>query len=157
MPPPAPESPEQFARRCLMLDVPLVALVLVFSFLVSSFAVLNGDFFRHLALGRLLAAGAYTFGSDPFTWGSGDAYWVNHSWLYDLLVYGIYRIPHVGGAAVVVVKALLVTALAEVLMRVGRRRGQGLWVPAACTGLAILALSPASSCSRRASPYSSWA
>jgi tetratricopeptide (TPR) repeat protein len=142
--PPArpPESPERFARRCRVLDGLLVALVLLFAFLVASFAVYNSDFFRQLATGRLLAEGKYTFGADPFTWGSGDAYWVNHSWLFALLVYGIYRIPEIGGAAVVVCKALLVTALAEVLMRVGRRHGRPLWIPAACTALAVLALSP---------------
>jgi hypothetical protein len=148
--PPAPAAPpeeppgaaESFARRCLVLDVLLVALVLVFAFLTASFSVQNGDFFRHLAVGRLLAQGAYTFGSDPFTWGSGDAYWVNHSWLFDLLVYALYQIPAAGGAAVVVFKALLVVALAEVLLRVSRRRGQSLWLPAACTGLAVLVISP---------------
>ncbi len=161
--PKSPASPERYARRCLVLDGMLVALVLVFAFLVASFAVHNGDFFRQLATGRFLAEGKatwgidcwlgrrpaqlpagdqYAFGSDPFTWGSGDAYWVNHSWLFGLLVYGVYRIPDVGEAAVVVLKALLVTALAAVLLGVGRRRGRPLWVPAACTGLAVLALSP---------------
>jgi hypothetical protein len=138
----APVSPERFARRCRELDVLLVALVLVFSFLVASFAVSNSDFFRHLATGRLLVEGNYPFGGDPFTWGSGDAHWVNHQWLFGLLAYLVYQVPGIGGAAVVVLKALLVTALAGVLLRVGRRRGRPLWVPAACTGLAVLALSP---------------
>ncbi len=149
LPPPAASAPEEppetahrFARRCLVLDVLLVALVLVFAFLVASFAVRNGDFFRHLASGRLLVQRGYTFGTDPFTWGAGDAYWVNHSWLYDLLIYGLYQIPSIGGVVLVVLKALLIVALAEVLLRVSRRRGQGLWLPAACTALAILVLSP---------------
>jgi tetratricopeptide (TPR) repeat protein len=43
---------------------------------------------------------------------------------------------------VVVLKALLIAALAEVLLRVSRRPGQRLWLPAVCTALAILVLSP---------------
>jgi hypothetical protein len=126
---------------CRRLDALLVVVVLLFAFLVASFPVYTSDFFRQLATGRLLAQGAYPFGADPFCWSTDGVYWANHSWLFGLVVYGLYQIPQVGGAAVVVFKALLVTALAAALVAAGRRPGQRLWAPAACAGLALLALS----------------
>jgi hypothetical protein len=134
-------SLEEFTRTRGYLDAVLVALVLAFAFLTASFPAANGDFFRHLATGRLIAQGQYQFGVDPFTFSAGGDYWVNHSWLFALLVYGLYQLPSIGGAAVIVFKALCVTALAEVMLRTGRRAGQSLWIPAACTVLALLAAS----------------
>jgi hypothetical protein len=145
LPPPAqsrPEAPERYLRTCRLLDGLLVVVVLAFAFLTASFAVRNSDFFRHLASGRLVAGGNLPDGTDPFTWGSGNVYWVNHSWLFDFLIYSLYSLPSVGPEAVVVFKALLVVVLAGVMLAAGRRPGQPLWVPAACTGLAVLTLSP---------------
>ena len=136
-----PPSPARFARALFRLDAVLVALVLLFAFLVASFPAYNGDFFLHAATGRLIAQGKYTFGADPFTF-TAPGRWVNHSWLYDLIVYAVYQVPLIGGAAVVVVKALLIAALAAVMLRAGRKPGASLWVPAVCTALALLTLSP---------------
>jgi len=124
------------------LDGILVALVLIFAFLIASFPATNPDFFRQAATGRLLIQGAYHFGVDPFTFSGDQVYWVNHSWLFGMLMYALYQIPTIGGAVVVVFKALLVAALAEILLRTSRRAGQSLWIPTACTALAVLAVSP---------------
>jgi hypothetical protein len=147
IPLPSPSKPsalsgERFTRLCGWLDGALVVLVLVFAFLVASSPVINSDFFYQLATGRLLAHGDYSFGIDPFTYTSDGTYWVNHSWLFALMVYALYQIPAIGGAAVVICKALMVAALAAILLRTSRRAGQSLWIPAACTALAILAISP---------------
>jgi tetratricopeptide (TPR) repeat protein len=144
--PPLPQAPAMSAEKLTRirggLDGILVALVLVFAFLVASFPVTNPDFFRQLATGRLLAHGEYHFGVDPFTYTTESERWVDHSWLFALLLYGLYQIPSIGSIAVVVAKALLVVGLAEIMLRTGRRVGQSLWVPAACTALALLTLSP---------------
>src|SRR5262249_14525852 len=133
---------ERLPRQLRLLDGVLVAVVLVFAFLVASFPATNSDFFLHLASGRLLAEGNYHFGVDPFTFTTEGVRWVNHSWLLDLLAYTLYRVPDVGGTLVVVVKALLAALLAGLMLRVAYRPGQGLWVPASCVALAVLALSP---------------
>jgi tetratricopeptide (TPR) repeat protein len=114
-------------------------LVLVFAFLAASFPVRNADFWLHLAGGRLLAGGQYPFGVDPFSYTTAGTYWANQAWLFDLAVYGVYTLA--GGAALVVLKALVVTALAGLMLLVRRRGGPG-WVPAFCTALALLAMSP---------------
>ena len=121
------------------LDFILVTMVLVLSFLLGSFAVRNSDFWMHLATGREIAQGHYQFGKDPFSYTSGDTTWVNHSWLYDLLVYLGYSA--LGDTPLVVLKALGIAAFAVVLLQI-RRPDQSLWIPAASTGLAMLTLSP---------------
>jgi hypothetical protein len=139
--PTPPLSSEQLAHRLWVLDVAIVSLVLLFALLVVSFPVTNSDFFLHLASGRLLAEGRFPFGHDPFASTTEGVYWANHSWLYDLAVYGLYQLPGVGPAAIVVLKGLLVAVLAGVMLLTARRSGQSLWIPAACTALALLALS----------------
>jgi hypothetical protein len=142
--PPAPPQPvisaEAFTRQRGYFDAVLVALVLGFAFLIASSPVVHADFFRQLAAGRLVAHGDYPFGGDPFTYSAEGTYSVNHSWLFALLVYGLYQIAE-SGVAVVVAKALVVVLLAEILLRTSRRRGQSLWIPVVCTVLAILTAS----------------
>ena len=135
------------------LDMALVVVVLVLAFFLASFAVHNSDFWMHLATGRLLAQGGYTFGVDPFSYTSYKVFWVNHAWLFDWLLYRGYQA--LGGPALVVVKALLITLLAGVLLLI-RQPGsapsaqgddkkvwsQSWWLPAVGTALALLALSP---------------
>src|SRR5262249_55917530 len=64
--------------------------------------------------------------------------WINQTWLYDLLCYGLYSA--LGGAALVFAKALLVVGLALVLLRLSQA-GPGWWIPAFCTALALVAMS----------------
>src|SRR5579883_1246040 len=117
----------------------LVLLVLVFAFLSASFLARNSDLWFHLASGRLLAKGQFSFGKDPFAYTTQQTYWANHSWLFELTLYGLRE--RIGDSGIVVLKALLVTALAGVLLSV-RRREQSLLVPAFCTTLALLAMNP---------------
>jgi hypothetical protein len=121
------------------LDGLQVLLVLVLAFFSASFAIRNSDFFLHLATGRALSQGTYQFGVDPFSYTTEGVYWVNHSWLYDLGVYHVFN--WAGGSGLVVIKAIMVALLAWIMLQT-RRKDQGIWIPAMCTGLAILALSP---------------
>jgi hypothetical protein len=128
------------ARRARRLDLAFAGLVLAFAFLLASSPVRNSDFFQHAAAGRLLAQRQYAFGKDPFAFTTHDVYWANHAWLFDLSAYGLYRADP-GGAALVVLKALLVTALAWLMLRV-RAPGGARWLPPACAALAFLAMGP---------------
>jgi tetratricopeptide (TPR) repeat protein len=143
--PPLPQTPALEATKSpwlsCWLDSALVVVVLLFAFLVASFPAINSDFFRHAAIGRLLLQGQYQFGTDPFVYTAGDGYFVNHSWLFDLLIFKLYQLPS-GGAVVVIFKALLIAVLAAVLLGSGRRAGQSLWIPVVCTAIALLVASP---------------
>src|SRR5581483_4786020 len=140
--PPAHEGTMEHAALLQRLDVLLAIFVLAFAFLSASFPVRNSDFLQNLAVGRLMAHGEYRFGSDPFTVAGDHSGWVNHAWLFGLITYAVYQIPQIGPAAIVVLKGLIVTALAGLMLLVSRRPGQRLLVPALVTGLAVLAISP---------------
>lgn len=126
-------------RRGGLLDITLVAIVPIFAFLAASFPARNADLWQHLAIGQSLLRESPAFGVDPFAYTTEGAYWTNHSWLFDALAYALYQ--SFGGAGLVVVKALLVTALAGLMLSV-RRRESGWVVPAACVLVALVALSP---------------
>src|SRR5262249_10956918 len=130
-------SPELRPSRTFL--AVLAVLVLAFAFLASSTAVRNSAFWRHRAAARLLAQGTCRFGVDPFTYTNGGEYWVNHAWLFDLGLYAAYEA--LGGAGLVVLKALVITLLAWRLLQI-RRPGSSVVVPAACTLLALLVMSP---------------
>jgi hypothetical protein len=139
-------SPERLATEIGKLDRVIAGLLLALAFFLGSFAVQNSDFWMHLATGRLLLQGDYRFGEDPHSFHQGDEYWAHHSWLFDGAMYGLASLAGgidspVAQAVLVVCKALVAVALAWVLLSV-RRPGQSLWVPALCTALAMLALSP---------------
>jgi tetratricopeptide (TPR) repeat protein len=125
--------------RTHWLDAVLAGLVCTFAFLAASFTVRNSDFWLHLATGRLIAHGDYTFGVDPFAYTTSGVYWANHSWLFDLLLFDAYS--RVGGPGLVVAKAALVALLAAVLLLLARS-GKGFWISGSCVVLAILAMSP---------------
>jgi len=144
--PPGQEAPPAYIRKPSEylglrrgLDSLQVMLVLVLAFFCSSFTIRDSDFFHHLASGRALSQGVYQFGKDPFCYTTEDVYWVNHSWIYDWGLYHLFNL--VGGAGLVVIKAILVTLLAFLMFQIRRAR-QSLWIPALCTVMAILALSP---------------
>jgi len=137
-------SPERFQQEVVRFERVLLLLVLVFAFFLASFTARNSDTWLHLATGRALAEGQYAFGTDPFSSTTAGVYWANHSWLYDWASYGFAQLCGglpAAGAALVVVKALLVTLLAGFMLAI-RRRGQSAWVPALCVALALLVMSP---------------
>src|SRR5579884_265805 len=126
-------------RRAHTLDRLLTLLVLILAFLAASFPARNSDLWFHLATGRLLAQGQFSFGTDPFAYTTQQTYWACHSWLFDWALYGLRE--RIGDAGLVVLKALVVAALAGLLLRI-RRAGGAAWVPVVCTTLALLAISP---------------
>ena len=145
LPPPTPVAPEPPRRRWSVLDSVLAAVVLGFAFLVASAPARNSDLWLHLATGRDLLAGKAPFGVDPFSQGGERVFWVNTNWLYDASTYLLFQgaggLDGLGGAALVLFKALLVTILAAVLIRLGWC-GRGLWAPAVGAAWAVLVLSP---------------
>lgn len=145
LPAPQPRRTMPPLRRSPAFDFLATTLVLLFAFLAASYVVRNSDFWLHLATGRLVANGQYQFGHDPFAYTTGEIVWVNHSWLFDYLLYQVYSVA--GGPILVVLKALLVGFLAWVLMQIHRPNDspettQGLEWPAFFAALAMLAMSP---------------
>ncbi|MCI0463786.1 MAG: hypothetical protein L0Z62_43180 [Gemmataceae bacterium] len=143
---PAPDTPpkreplsaEDLAARVRKLDLVLAGLVCVLAFFLGSFAIQNNDFWTHLATGRALVEGKYQLGADPFAHTTEGADWVNHAWLFDLVLYGVWSVGGVVGVGIL--RGLLMVALALVLLAI-RRRDQSLWLPAVCIVPVLLAVS----------------
>jgi hypothetical protein len=136
---PSPDPAAKLARQVAGLDWALVVVLVLLAGLLGFCAAHFSRLWMHLASGRLLAHGQYQFGVDPFSWGTQDLYWVNGTWLTDLLFYVVYSLS--GGTGLVVLKALLIIALALLLFQV-RRLGASWWPSAFCVGLALLTMSP---------------
>lgn len=126
------------------LDVFIALGALCLAFLVSSFLVYNTDFYRHIASGRLLANGEYSFGKDPFSYMTEGRTWVNHSWLYDYVLYLAYQSEAKAdgistGRNVVILKSLLV-AVAGLLLLFARPKNSTL-LPAAIALIGAILIS----------------
>ncbi len=132
-------SPSPASRWGYRLDVLLIALVPVFAFLAGSFVARNSDWWMHCATGRMIAAGDYHFGTDPFAYTTTGRYWANHAWLFDLGFYLLFQT--FGGDAVVVTKALVVAVTAGLMFFAARNRGP-VWLTVGCVLCAVLAMSP---------------
>lgn len=114
--PPQSEIVGGFTLR--LLDRLLMLTVAVLAFLLSLLPAYNSDLWLHLACGRLLSHGQYSFGVDPFSFTTTGIYWVNSSWLYDWLSFFLFQTG--GGAALVLGKAVLAALLGWVLIRLCR-------------------------------------
>ena len=133
--------PRPIGRRFPFLDGLLLWVVVLFAFLSALFPAYNSDFFLHAATGRLIAHGQYQIGVDPFAFTTQDAVWINHNWLYDWIVFLLYDSSAIGGAVLIVLKSLMIAALAYVMLRTAAEPDRSGWIPAGCVGLAVLALS----------------
>jgi hypothetical protein len=119
-------------------DFLLFALALSLAFLVSSFVARNTDIWLHLAAGQRLLKGEYSPGTDPFSYAAADRAWVNHSLLFDIGAYLLYRGD---GVLLIVLKALAAVLTFGLLIGI-RRQEFALWPWAAVAGVAILAAAP---------------
>lgn len=139
-------TPERLGKEMHRLDLGLISLLLIFVFFLSSFAAINPDFWMHLATGKLIAKGEYTFGKDPFCYTTENVYWANHSWLPSYLLYAMAGAedrgePAFHGFHLVFLKALMMAGMALIMLRTARR-GPSWWIPVGCVTLAALAMSP---------------
>ncbi len=150
---------ERLAEENARTDRILAGLTVLLAFLLASFPVFQFDAFRFLSTGRSIVQGEFRFGADPFTYTQHppqglswvhqllaavgveqhELQWVHTSWLFDVVVYGIYSLG--GGAALALFRGLIVAALALMLLQI-RRPGASLFPSAASIALAITVLSP---------------
>ncbi|HEY7330472.1 MAG TPA: hypothetical protein VH592_22720 [Gemmataceae bacterium] len=136
---PASSVPEKRATRFGVIDALLAALICGLAFLLASTAARNSDLWLHLAAGRWLSTQRLPDGTDPFSSATQGVFWVDHTWLSDIILYQIYKLGD--GTGLVVAKGI-VTAVLAVLLLCFRRRGEGVAVPALAAFAAVLALGP---------------
>lgn len=142
----APRDSAYFTLLTGRLDYVLAGLALLLIVFLAAFPIWTSDVWMHLATGRFIAGGEYVIGDDSFSFASKGE-WINHSWLYDWLIYVLYTF--LGGPSLVILKVVLATALAAILFRAAAPREQtsaparSNWFPAILSvSLAMLVLSP---------------
>ncbi len=129
----------------LTTDRIILALLLVLSFFLGSFVANNSDILMHLAVGKHMSEGSFSFGVDPFSWASEGAqgrpaaYWVHQGWLFSWLSYKLNHL--VGGGGLVLIKAIMFVLSVLVLSRIGWKSGNR-WFVLICLMMAALAISP---------------
>ena len=139
-PPPRPSRPFPGQPGSQAQDFLLAAVAIVLAFLIASFAARNSDVWLHLATGQRLLTGEYRPGTDPFSYTGSERTWVNHSVLYDVGAYLLFRADQ-SGMILLLAKALAV-ALAFGLVIGIRRPGYPLWPWAAIAMVAVIAAAP---------------
>lgn len=110
----------------------LGAALFVGAFMLGLSAVADGDIWWHLAAGREMLRTRSLLQSDPFSLSAAGRPWVDVHWLFQLAVYGLYRLG--GLSALVFAKSLVIasgaTCLFAAVARGSSRRAEGLFVVA---------------------------
>lgn len=104
----------------------LLWLSLLLAFITSLFPINDPDIYFSLQVGKMISAGEFPWGSDPFSYAQGDqAPWIHNGWLGDLIIYDLYNLG--GGPLLVLVRAILVVGLFCLLMHLGKERAPRFW------------------------------
>jgi hypothetical protein len=109
-------------------------------FLVGAFPFYSLDAYGHLAQGRQIAELGRVPTVDPFSfWKPTPQPWSNYEWGYDLVSWLLY--DHFGANALILIKCLLLAALAFILVVLAQRLAKGaeLAAPLAATFLILFA------------------
>jgi hypothetical protein len=104
-------------------DFPVVIVIaaIVAGTLLGTFEIANTSVGWHLASGRWILDHHAFIRTDPFSFTSNQAPWIDHEWLFQVGAAVAYRLG--GGPALVVLRALGVGSLAVLLLVVGVRSG----------------------------------
>ena len=113
----AQPSPTRGATRLLERALPLVVVALAAVLSLRRFD--NTDTWWHLAAGRWIVAHGSVPSTDPLSWTVRDHAWTNVQWLFDVLIYGLYRL---GGPSLLVIAAAASYCAATALLLVNLRR-----------------------------------
>lgn len=133
-----PLTRQELEREIALHDRIFAGLVLVLTVLISTFPVTNSDVFMRLATGRLIASGQFVFGADPYCYTTQGQYWVHHGWLFDVLLYGLYRVA--GGVGLSLLRTAVALAVAAMVLR-ARTQTRVHFAGVVATGLTVLVMS----------------
>lgn len=138
--PASPLTESELSAENLRGDLLLAVLAVVMGGLMGLFQLASDpqdqSIWRHLAGGRLLAAGEWP-ANDPFSYTMADQPWANPTWLFDLAVYAGYRL---GGAELLVIgKSLALASAAWALLSIRRPGARAFWPSVAVVASLVVA------------------
>jgi hypothetical protein len=90
-----------------------VVILVLGLFSMAARGVADPDVWWHLRTGQLIIQNHQVFHSDPYSFTRAGQPWINHEWLSEVVMYGVYRLAGWGGlivgfAAIIAVSSLLV-------------------------------------------------
>ena len=138
LPPPSSGDRPGPALRLLML-VGLYAIPLVTAIRPVAGPVLDSDVWWHLRVGQWVCEHRAVPANDPFTLYGRDRPWVAYSWLFEVLLYGLYG--RLGLAGIIVYRVALSFAVAAALHRLVARREPRFLVAVLLAGVGVAVLS----------------
>ncbi|RLE30095.1 MAG: hypothetical protein DRJ61_13300, partial [Acidobacteria bacterium] len=94
---------------------------LIFGVVAGSFEILNTSIGWHLAAGRWMVEHREVLTHNPFTLGADGAAWLNHEWLFQIIVALMERLGT--GPGLIGLRILVTIGLTFLLMHFGRRAG----------------------------------
>ena len=143
-PPRRPDSPPQLPERSKdagAFDRLAIVALGVLAVAASLFSIRSTDLFWHLASGRFILENLALPRHDPFRFGVGGGLpWVDHEWLFQLLVRAVERLAGLDG--LIALRATLVMTLAAVLLFALRRTGIAVAGAVVLTAVALLGARP---------------
>jgi hypothetical protein len=97
-------------------------------FAMAARGVADPDVWWHLRTGQLIIQNHQVFHSDPYSFTRAGQPWVNHEWLSEILMYGVYRLAGWGGLIVGFATIIAVSSLLVYLRSPGRPYVAGIFV-----------------------------
>lgn len=88
-------------------------------FVAGLFPIFDGDLFWHLASGRWIVAHGSVPRADPFRFGAEGLPWVDHEWLFQVVLYALER--SVGLDGIIALRAAALAGFGLLLYAVARR------------------------------------
>lgn len=98
------------------------------------------DTWWHLRTGQWVADHGIIPTTDPFTRGGDELPWIAYSWLFGVVLFGLYQL--LGLLGILLFRVVLALAIVAALHRLVTRRGCGLIATAALLAAATVALTP---------------
>ena len=94
----------------------LPAILALGLFAMGARSLTDPDVWWHLRTGQLIIQNHRVFHTDPYSFTRSGQPWVNHEWLSDVLIFGVYRLAGWGGL-IVTFAAIIASTLLLVFLR----------------------------------------
>jgi hypothetical protein len=97
-----------------------VAILALGLFTMAARGITDPDFWWHLRTGQLILQNHSLFHTDPYSFTRLGQPWINHEWLSEVLLFGVYRVGGFGGLIVAFAVVISTTLLLVFLRSAGR-------------------------------------
>src|SRR5262245_53372489 len=123
-----------------MIGVALLTGVFLIPVIAAVRPVTDWDIWWHLRVGQWVVEHGQVTTTDPFSTCGADRPWLAYSWLFEVLVFGLYQ--WLGLAGIIVYRAVLAVAVVAGFQRIASRQEPRFLVSTLLTGVAALAVFP---------------